>query len=444
MKTFDITAYGAMPGTLCTGSVQKAFDDAAVQHGVVVIPAGEFICGTLDMRGASLYLEKGAVLKGSGDIDDYRSTGYMHNEMGDVHALLFCTHAEGVTISGDGVIDLNGSAFYDFSHPLVYEGITKPLTAEELAECTVKYERRPQQPMFFYDCRHITVRDVRIKNAPSWTMAFIECTDIRVLDLTIDNSLNIPNCDGMHFCSCTNILVRGCNISAGDDCIAFTCVTDWNKPCERAVVSDCIFRSCSKAISVGYMHSVVRDITFNNIIVYESNRACVIMASTGTGLVENVIFSNLRLDTRVRVGNWWGNGEPICVMGTPHNNENYRNAPPIKRFDVSIRNILFQNIICTGENVIAVVGEKGSVENVRIDQLIFERKDSKNLHIKGHMIDLAPGEQNAFMPESERAWLYLRGLRECKLTRCDVRPWHGKSLETYITDCENTYVDMHV
>ena len=35
------------------------------------------------MGGASLYLEKGAVLKGSDNWDDYRTNGYLHNEMQD-------------------------------------------------------------------------------------------------------------------------------------------------------------------------------------------------------------------------------------------------------------------------------------------------------------------------------------------------------------------------
>lgn len=442
MKRFDITDFGAVPGCLCTESIQKALDIAAEQHGTVVVPAGEFISGSLNMKDASLYLEKDAVLKASGNMDDYQLTGYSHNEMGDIYSLLYSMHSEGVTISGEGTIDLNGDSFYNYSEPVPYEGSREPLTAEEMAECTVRYERRPQQPVFFYDCRHITVRGVVILNAPCWTVTFVECSDIRVLDLTINNSLNIPNCDGMHFCSCKDMMVRGCNISSGDDCIAFSGITNWNIPCERAVVSDCIFRSCSKAISIGYMHSIVRDITVTNCIVYESNRACVIMASTGTGLVEHVLLSNLRLDTRVRAGNWWGNGEPICIMSTPHNISRYRDNPPERHWAVSVCGILIQNVVCTGENAAAVISDGHSIEQVHIDQMLFERKDSKNLHIKGHMIDLSPGEQTAVMPDDERAWLYLRGLRNCSVTRCRTALWHGHVLEAYVEDCVNTPVDM--
>mgnify|MGYP000299592976 CR=1 FL=1 len=39
------------------------------------------------------------------------------------------------------------------------------------------------------------------------------------------------------------VIVRGCNISAGDDCIAISCITNWDKPCEDVVIADCILRN---------------------------------------------------------------------------------------------------------------------------------------------------------------------------------------------------------
>ena len=109
--------------------------------------------------------------------------------------------------------------------------------------------------------------------------------------------------------------MRGCNISAGDDCIAISCITNWDKPCEDVVIADCILRSSSKAIVVGYMHSIVRNVNISNCVILDSNRSLCIMSSTD-GIVENVTASNLRLDTRCRAGNWWGNGEAVCITGT--------------------------------------------------------------------------------------------------------------------------------
>jgi hypothetical protein len=435
---FDITNYGAKENVLCTVSIQAAFDAAAAEQGTVLIPRGTFVTGTINMKGASLYLAKGAVLKGSPDIADYPFFGYVHNEMGDVLSLLYTMESEGITISGEGTIDLNGSSFYNFDKRAIPPSKVS-FTPKQIAECTAVIGKRPTQPIFFYRSSHITIAGIKIINAPCWTMAFIECRDIRITDLTIDNDLTIPNNDGMHFSSCTDVIVRGCNISAGDDCIAMTAITDWNKPCERIIVSDCILRSCSKAIDIGYMHSIIRDVTITNCLIRESNRALVIMSSAGTGLVENVTVSNLRLDTRIRAGNWWGNGEPICLMGTYHNNERYRDAPPARQLSASIRNVYFQNIICSGENVIAVIGENNSVQNVSFDRVFFELKDSDNIALKGRIVDLAPGEQNATLPENGIPyWLYVKQAGKVRVTNVTLEPYKGMPLKSLFEGCEDT------
>jgi hypothetical protein len=437
MSAVNILDYGAVENELCTEQIQAAFNAAAETGGTVLIPAGTFVTGTINMKNASMCLEKNAVLEASGNMEDYRFIGYSHNEMGDICSLLYSMETDGVSIWGEGMIDLNGKAFYNFDKRSVPESKIA-LTKAQIEECTAEYIMRPKQPIFFYQCSHISVRGIRIVNAPSWTMAFLECSDVRVTDLTIDNDLRIPNCDGMHFSSCDGVIVRGCNISSADDCIAFTAITNWERPCQKIAVSDCILRSCSKTISVGYMHSVVRDVAISNCVIYGSNRAIAIMSSAGTGLVENVLCSNLRLDTRIRAGNWWGNGEPVCVMGTYHNIKEYRDAIPARDNRVCVRNVYFNNIVCTAENVIAVIGENGSVENVNFDNVSFELKESDNLAIKGRIVDLAPGAQTAVLPENNIPyWLFVKQSRGVRVSNARVAPFHGKVPEIRIEDCDD-------
>ena len=429
---FNILDYGAKAESLSTKQIQAAIDAAALIHGTVAIPPGVYITGTLNLKGVSLYLEKGAVLKGSGDINDYPFYGFVHNEMKNVLSLIYCMDSENISIHGEGTIDLSGEKFYDFNRRIVPDSKV-PFTQSQKQECTVFYEKRPNQPIMLYRVKHINIHGIRIINAPCWTMSFIECQDIKITDVTIDNDLSIPNCDGMHFVSCKDVIVRGCNISSGDDCIAMTGINDWNNPTERVVISDCVLRSCSKAIAIGYMHSIIRDVVINNCIIRESNRAMVFMASAGTGLIENVTVSNMRLDTRIRAGNWWGNGEPVCIMGTYHNYENYRDPPPSKRFDVSVRNVLFQNLICSGENVIAVIGENNSVKDISFDHIIFELKDSENLALKGRTVDLSPGNQIAELPDNgEPYWLFVRGAENVEVRNCMIKSFHGKIPKTYV------------
>lgn len=422
MEIYNILKYGAVPDELCTKALQSACDAAGENKATVVIPPGVFMTGTVNIGNASLYLEKGAVLKGSGDIADYPPINYNHNEMGDVKTLLYSMDGSGIVIHGEGVIDLNGGAFFDQTKRDIPQSKV-PLSETQLDECTLSIGARPNQPLFFYNCRNLTIKGITIQDAPCWTLCFIESRNISVTDLKIDNSLNIPNNDGMHFCSCKDVIVRGCNISSGDDCIALSAITGWEEPCERVVISDCILHSCSKAIVLGYMHSIVRDVLINNCCIYDSNRAFAIMASAGTGLVENIIVSNMRLDTRIRAGNWWGNGEPVCLMAVKHHA--YRDAPPKRDYPVNIRNIHFCNLVCSGENVIGIVGENGNIEHILFEHISFKLKDSSNLPIKGRIIDLAPGEQTAALPDDGKAyWLYIRQARDVRVENAVIEPFH--------------------
>jgi polygalacturonase len=438
-QVINIIDYGAIPnsGELCTKAVQAALDDANA-HGncTVMVPSGEFIIGSINLGKASLYLDRGAVLKGSPSLADYVPCGYHHNEMGDVLALLYSMHSDGLRLSGEGTIDLNGDAFYNFDEPIVPKTDVEMTPAQKL-ECTVTHKGRPNQPIFLYQCKNVVVEGLQIKNAPCWTFSFIECENVRMLDLTIDNNLRIPNNDGMHFCASKKILIRGCVMSCGDDCIALSSITDWDIPCEDVVISDCILTSCSKTIVIGYMHSIVRNVCISNVIIKNSNRGICIMSSAGTGLVENVSISNVQIDTRVRAGNWWGNGEAILMMGTYHHIERYSLPPPIRTQEVNIRNIHISSAICHTENAIGLVGVNKNIQGVRLSGLTVQMKDSDNLMVKGKMFDLAPSRQIDTLPnDGNTFWLHMQDVQDVDVHDVFIAPFHGSIPKVSQRDCQ--------
>ena len=193
-----------------------------------------------------------------------------------------------------------------------------PFTQAQKAECTVKHSWRPSQSIFFYQVKNLTVKGITVLDAPCWTFSFNECQNVKVLGLTIDTNLNVPNDDGIHVCGCDGVIISDCHISTGDDCIAISGITDWARPCGNIVITNCVLRSCSKAIVIGYIYSHIRNVLIDNVIIRESNRGLCFMCNDQGGLVENVQAANMVIDTRVRSGNWWGNGEPIFFMGVKH------------------------------------------------------------------------------------------------------------------------------
>lgn len=439
----DITAFGAKEGTgqVCTAEIQSAIDEANRLGGAtVLVPPGTFVTGTLLLGGASLHLMRGAVLKGSPNLADYRPCGYRHNEMGDVLPLICSMESSGVRLSGQGTIDLNGDPFFDFSLETL-AGRHRGLTEEELLECPAEHGARPNQPIFFYRCTNVAVEGLTLINAPCWTLTFVECSQVRLTDLNIDNSLRIPNNDGVHFCGCRDVLVRGCVITSGDDCIALSGITDWDVPCENVVISDCILTSRSKAIVIGYMHSIVRDVCVSNVVIRGSNRGICIMASAGTGLVEHVAVSNVRLDTRVPAGHWWGNGEPILLMATWHHFDNYDLPAPNRSFPVSISDVHIHQAVCTGENAIGIVGQRGNIDGVRLTGLSVRLKDSERLHLKGRVLDISPSAGEARLPE-EPCWLLVQEARHVAVEAVVAKTDHGSSPVAVVRDCQDC--EIHV
>ena len=241
-------------------------------------------------------------------------------------------------------------------------------------------------------------------------------------NLTIDTDLNTPNDDGIHLSACKGAIITGCHISSGDDCIALSSITDWEAPCEDIVISDCVLRSCSKAIVIGYMFSVVRNVVISSCIIKESNRGLCFMCHDETALVENVRVSNMIIDARVRAGYWWGNGEPIFLMAVPQATDFTAPQMPRRQVDCAIRNVHLEGITCTGENAMGIIGQNGNIRDITLSHIDYTRKPVNNLPIKGYVFDLAPSTVTAEAPAD--SGLVIRGAKNVSLQDVHTGVWH--------------------
>lgn len=415
----NILNYGAIGDgkSLNTESFSRAVEEAARTNTAVVVPAGVYVTGTINLRGASLHLEKGAVIRASSRMEDYPPQAYVHNELGVLRALLVCLGGEGVVIDGEGTIDLNGRAFFHRDRPQIPPSRV-PLSEKQIAECTCSYEERPSQSIFFHQVKHLTIKGVTIVDAPCWTVTCSECEDVKALGLTVRTDLNFPNDDGLHFSSCKGVIISDCNIESGDDCIALTAITNWDKPCEDVVITGCILKTCSKAIAVGYIYSHVRNILIDTVVIKESNRGLCFMSTPGYGLVENVRVRNLIIDTRVAAGNWWGNGEPIYILGIRHDFHIPPEQKPDRDRKVNFRNIRFEGITCTAENAIAIAGTGDNIERMTFRDVDLRLKPSENLPLKGRTMDTAPAHTVFEIPEN--CGIFLHGAPGVSLEGIDL------------------------
>jgi polygalacturonase len=77
---YTITDFGATENELATKAIQQAVDACFLAGGgTVIIPRGTFITGTVVLKSnVTIYLEPGALLLGSKNLDDYLSTFRTH------------------------------------------------------------------------------------------------------------------------------------------------------------------------------------------------------------------------------------------------------------------------------------------------------------------------------------------------------------------------------
>jgi hypothetical protein len=383
-----------------------ALDTASVNHaiiecnraggGTVLFPAGIYKIGTVELlSNVTLSLDAGSALKGSGDMRDYPPIAYSSEDRNT--SLVVAIGAHDIAITGRGTIDGNGDAFAiygqadkerDFVAAYTRQGEGYYAVNDLPDDGPVRHTDRPGILVLFLNCQGIQVSDIKIVNAPNWCLHAACSQDIVFSRLEIKSSMLLPNSDGIDASFCRNVRISDCNIEAGDDAIAFGPCADGygSRPTENVVVENCVLSSRSAAIRIGWgAHSGVydfRNLLFNNIVIRDSNRGIGIFVRASES-IENVIFSNLVIETRLFKGKWWGKAEPIHLSAVRAD----WSAGPMGR----IKNVSFSNIIIESEQGIVVSGcEDSTVEGVTFDRISLKLKDGPLVRSFGGNFDYRP------------------------------------------------------
>lgn len=445
-QTFSITDYGAKADgkTVNTESIQKAIDAcAANKGGRVYVPAGIFITGTINLKShVNLHLENGAVLQGSENLKDYQT--YTLPVYGlNYYGILYTLKAEDVSITGMGHIDGNNKVFYDFTRAKKIDEKSTRFTRQKadyrkvesgIGDGPVVPKDRPRQMVIFSQCKNVRVENVSLLNSPFWTLHFADCDAVDVRGIKLFSGLLVPNADGIDVTSSSNVTISDCDIRAGDDAIAITGydhhfeIAGFNgikKACENIVVTNCNLQSYSSGIRIGFLdQNPVRNVHVSNTNITNSTRGIGIFLRD-EGSIENITFSNMHIETHLRTGDWWGNGEPIHISAV-RGKENVKLG--------SIKNVLFDNITCTGENGILLYGsEQSQMEDIRFQNILFKIKPSKLNKYAGGNIDLRGAlYENEQLFAHDIPGIYARFVNNFSLRDVKVE-WNSGISEAYFT-----------
>jgi len=216
-------------------------------------------------------------------------------------------------------------------------------------------------------CKQVRVRDITIRNAPSWTFHPVGCEDVVIDSISILNDWNVPNNDGIDLDHCRNVRVANCHIDTADDGIVLKNTPNFASygRSENITVTGCTIasRSCALKLDEAYAPLGIRNVVFDACVIHHSNRGLCIQ-SRDAGDIENILFSNMTIETQLQPSKWWGAGEPIHIS-------NLQRHPDTKLGHV--RQIRFSNILCKGESGIYLRGcaaqplEDIGFDNVRVE-----------------------------------------------------------------------------
>jgi len=273
--------------------------------GEVRVPPGVWEIVTLHLKsGVTLHLQTNAVLKACPDLTQYTATTVQDaNKDRQPFHLLVAEEAEHIGLTGDGVIDGNGTSFwFESSKTLVEQGVDLQVYCDEhdlpdvyRNENHPWYREQKQRvsPMLeLKNCRHVRMRGVTFANSPGWTVHCHDCDDLHIHGITIQNCLYGPNTDGLDLNGCQDVRISDCDLTCGDDAIILKSMAD-ARPCERISVTNCVISTNCAALGLGaeVVHAI-RNVAFSNCVIRQALRAFQIeMWDAGT--IENVVVSNI-------------------------------------------------------------------------------------------------------------------------------------------------------
>ena len=284
-----VTDYGAVGDqqTLNTKFIQQTIDLVAQKGGgVVVIPPGQYLTGTIFLPSKTvLEIQSGAVLIASPDLKDYPPLEHGHNKDRQPYHLIVLDQVEDVWIRGGGRIEGSGQEFW---YPRVGPG-ARPGNYHWYRE----REKRVSPLIEVVRSRKIKLQDITITNSPGWTCHFHCCQSVQINRIRIYNHKFGPNTDGLDINGCRDVLISDCQIETGDDAIVLKTTPD-SHSCERVTISNCILQSNCVALKLGAKESYhdIREITISNCIVHHSNRVLGLYSLNG-GNFEGITVNNI-------------------------------------------------------------------------------------------------------------------------------------------------------
>ncbi len=409
-KNHDITEFGAVADStvLSTRAIQAAIDACSKEGGTVIIPAGNFLSGTLMLKSnVTLQLSRGATLYGSRHLEDYvpNIPEYVAlRTRGKTKQLIFSENQQNIAIVGEGEINGQGRFFAD-------------KTAKG-----VQYDR-PHLIQFIH-CSKILIENVSLKNSGCWMEHYLACDDLQIRGIKVYNHSNKNN-DGIDIDGCHRVTISDVNVDSDDDALCIKSTSD--RASENVAVSNCLLSSHCNAFKLGTESNAgFKNIAATNLAIKPSSHTDQLIyghneGSSGIalevadgGTLDGVVISNVTIQ-----GTW----TPIFIR-LDNRARPYRDDQVIHNVG-HLKNVSISNVIVTGAGNLgcSITGIPGyPVENISLSNISISfdgggTKDLVHREIPEKEKDYPEAEMFGQLPSYG---FYLRHARNIHFTNVQV------------------------
>ncbi|KAL5796989.1 hypothetical protein ACOSQ2_001809 [Xanthoceras sorbifolium] len=293
--TFNVLDFGAKGDGLTDDT--KAFEATwaaacKVAASTMVVPPGSvFFVGPISFSGPDC--QPNIVFQLDGKIIAPTSSGAWGS--GILQWLDF-SKLKGITIKGAGIIDGQGSVWWDDSptySPTDYSTVSssKKWISSELS---AKMPGTKPTALRFYGSNGVTVTGITIQNSPQTHLKFDDCTSVQVFDFTTSSPGDSPNTDGIHLQNSQDVVIYGSTLACGDDCVSI------QTGCSNVYIHN-VNCGPGHGISIGSLgkdntkacvsNITVRDVTMHNTMTGVRIKTW----QGGSGSVKQVMFSNIQV-----------------------------------------------------------------------------------------------------------------------------------------------------
>ena len=397
-KVYNVCDFGAVGDgkTLDAEAINRVISTCNAEGGGVVrLPPGTYFTTVVYLKSnVTLEVQEGATLLFSDDFNQYPiiESRWGGVELWGFTPLVYANDAQNVTITGKGVIDGNGKAWWKYIYPKDYVKVYSDGKLKKRDERIGRPVHIPGEPgafprpflVEFRRCKNILIEGVTVSNSPCWTIHAVYCDGVTARNLTVLAPFESPNTDGFNPDSSKNVLVENCRFATGDDCIAIKSGRDEDGrrvgvPTENVTIRNCLLEG-GQGICIGSeMSGGVSNVRVEDCIIKNNTAGIRVKTMRGRGgVVEDIHVTNVNM-LNIR-------GQAIRI------NMFYHETPvePVSERTPVFRDFHFRNITCERAGQAALIRglpempiSNISLENVSISTRSgFHSTDVRNIKLQ--------------------------------------------------------------